>query len=110
MRQVNKSVGRGLASAIETGEQVTEKTKETFGSHTFLYECAYSACIDDPQNIGETKDRATEGAKSGAEKSKEVGIRDKYSAFCVASHGRRLLVLRRRRHPGYVHLPIPRAT
>jgi len=29
--KVNKSVGRGLASAIETGEQVTEKTKETYG-------------------------------------------------------------------------------
>jgi hypothetical protein len=29
--QVNKSVGKGLASAIETGEQVTEKTKETYG-------------------------------------------------------------------------------
>lgn len=29
--QVNKSVGRGLASAIETGEHVTEVTKETLG-------------------------------------------------------------------------------
>ncbi|KAH9170320.1 hypothetical protein EDB89DRAFT_1326482 [Lactarius sanguifluus] len=31
--KVNKSVGRGLASAIETGEQVTEKTKQTLGKH-----------------------------------------------------------------------------
>jgi len=30
--KVNKSVGQGLASAIETGEQVTEKTKETYGA------------------------------------------------------------------------------
>ncbi|KAF8467463.1 hypothetical protein DFH94DRAFT_295845 [Russula ochroleuca] len=49
--KVNKSVGRGLASAIETGEQVTEKTKETLGA---------------------TKDSAVGGAKAGAEKSKEA--------------------------------------
>ncbi|KAH9983283.1 hypothetical protein BJV74DRAFT_743408, partial [Russula compacta] len=29
--KVNKTVGQGLASAIETGEQVTEKSKETIG-------------------------------------------------------------------------------
>ncbi|KAF8261822.1 hypothetical protein EI94DRAFT_1434377, partial [Lactarius quietus] len=29
--KLNKSVGKGLASAIETGEQVTEKTKQTLG-------------------------------------------------------------------------------
>lgn len=29
--QVNKKVGEGLASAIETGEKATEKTKETLG-------------------------------------------------------------------------------
>ncbi|KAH9955727.1 hypothetical protein BGW80DRAFT_1159234, partial [Lactifluus volemus] len=29
--KINKSVGQGLASAIEAGEQVTEKTKQTFG-------------------------------------------------------------------------------
>ena len=29
---VNKAVGRGLASAIEKGEQVTEATKETIGA------------------------------------------------------------------------------
>ncbi|KAF8502803.1 hypothetical protein F5888DRAFT_1667238 [Russula emetica] len=50
--KVNKSVGQGLASAIETAEQVTEKTKETFGA---------------------TKDKAMDSAKSGAEKSKEAG-------------------------------------
>ena len=33
MLKVNKSVGKGLASAIETGEQVTEKTKQTLGKH-----------------------------------------------------------------------------
>ncbi|KAI0249471.1 hypothetical protein BJV78DRAFT_1227658 [Lactifluus subvellereus] len=47
--KVNKSVGRGLASAIETGEQVTEKTKQT---------------------IGATKDRAAGDAKSTAAKLK----------------------------------------
>ncbi|KAI0273178.1 hypothetical protein BGY98DRAFT_1099486 [Russula aff. rugulosa BPL654] len=50
--KVNKSVGQGLASAIETGEQVTEKTRETLGT---------------------TKDKAMDSAKSGAEKSEEAG-------------------------------------
>jgi len=49
--KVNKSVGRGLASAIETGEQVTEKTKE---------------------NLGTTKDKTMGSVKSGADKSKEA--------------------------------------
>lgn len=30
--QVNKSVGRGLASTIEKGEEATESTKETLGT------------------------------------------------------------------------------
>ncbi|KAI6045190.1 hypothetical protein EDC04DRAFT_2639007, partial [Pisolithus marmoratus] len=34
LHQVNKKVGKGLASAIETGERATEKTKETLGSST----------------------------------------------------------------------------
>ena len=29
---MNKSVGKGLASAIEKGEQATEKTKESLGT------------------------------------------------------------------------------
>lgn len=29
--KVNKKVGKGLASAIETGEEVTQKTKEVSG-------------------------------------------------------------------------------
>jgi len=29
--KMNKKVGRGLASAIETGEKAAEKTKETLG-------------------------------------------------------------------------------
>lgn len=32
--QVNKKVGQGLASAIETGEQATEATKEAVGEYT----------------------------------------------------------------------------
>ncbi|KAI0292245.1 hypothetical protein B0F90DRAFT_283385 [Multifurca ochricompacta] len=47
--KVNKSVGRGLESAIETGEQVTEKTKQTLGA---------------------TKDRAADSAKSTMDKTK----------------------------------------
>lgn len=31
LKQVNKKVGEGLATAIETGEKVTEKTKKTLG-------------------------------------------------------------------------------
>ncbi|KAI9450507.1 hypothetical protein BJY52DRAFT_1302232 [Lactarius psammicola] len=46
--KVNKTVGRGLASALETGEQVTEKTKQTLGA---------------------TKGRAASGAKATAEKA-----------------------------------------
>lgn len=34
--KVNKKVGRGLASAIETGEQVTEKTKQTLGKRPYV--------------------------------------------------------------------------
>jgi len=49
--KVNKSVGRGLASAIESGEQVTEKTKEALGT---------------------TKDKAVGGAESAEEKTKEA--------------------------------------
>jgi len=32
--KVNKSVGKGLASAIEKGEEVTQSTKETLGAAT----------------------------------------------------------------------------
>ncbi|KAF9229702.1 hypothetical protein BS17DRAFT_805312 [Gyrodon lividus] len=32
--KVNKKVGQGLASAIETGEKATEKTEETLGAST----------------------------------------------------------------------------
>ncbi|KAG1757978.1 hypothetical protein EDB19DRAFT_78732 [Suillus lakei] len=32
--KVNKKVGQGLASAIETGEKAAEKTKETLGATT----------------------------------------------------------------------------
>lgn len=34
--QVNKSVGRGLASAIDKGEKVTEATKETIGARVWI--------------------------------------------------------------------------
>ena len=37
--QVNKSLGKGLASAIEKGEQATEKTKETIGAHVIRRGC-----------------------------------------------------------------------
>jgi len=30
--QINKTLGKGLASAIESGENLTEKTKETLGA------------------------------------------------------------------------------
>ncbi|KAF9243757.1 hypothetical protein BU15DRAFT_71883 [Melanogaster broomeanus] len=33
-KKVNKKVGEGLASAIETGEKATEKTKQTLGAST----------------------------------------------------------------------------
>jgi hypothetical protein len=32
MFQVNKKVGKGLASAIETGEKATKATKDTLGT------------------------------------------------------------------------------
>jgi hypothetical protein len=52
-RQVNKSVGRGLASALEKGEEATEKTKETVGqfsdpiSHDTTY---FMVCLKPGQN------------------------------------------------------------
>lgn len=34
--QVNKKVGKGLASAIDAGEKAAEKTKETLGIYIHI--------------------------------------------------------------------------
>jgi len=66
--QVYKSVGRGLGSAIETGEQVTEKTKETYGMPARGFPVTHTVILTSRQYLGAAKD----SVKSAAKETKEV--------------------------------------
>ncbi|KDQ54832.1 hypothetical protein JAAARDRAFT_350738 [Jaapia argillacea MUCL 33604] len=54
--KVNKSVGRGLAGALEKGEEATEATKQTLGAKT-----------------EETKRKAEEASTVAGQKANEAG-------------------------------------
>ncbi|KAF8898339.1 hypothetical protein BD779DRAFT_1483413, partial [Infundibulicybe gibba] len=61
---VNKSVGRGLASAIETGEKATENTKETLGS-------AAQQTKDKADHASNVAGQKTNQAAAGAHEAKK---------------------------------------
>ncbi|KAF8845450.1 hypothetical protein BDN67DRAFT_1007304 [Paxillus ammoniavirescens] len=63
--KVNKKVGAGLASAIETGERATEKTKETLGTST-------KSAKEKGEEAKQTAQQTVEHAK---QKANEVGTR-----------------------------------
>ena len=76
--QVNKKVGEGLATAIETGEKATEKTKKTLGKQN--QNLWIPIVIDTPVPSGETTqyakakgERAKEGADQMGQKAKKAG-------------------------------------
>jgi len=57
---VNKKVGKGLASAIETGEKAAHSTKETLGA-------AKKKAGDAPKAAGQKANQAAEGAQEAKE-------------------------------------------
>ncbi|KAH9927479.1 uncharacterized protein BXZ73DRAFT_102612 [Epithele typhae] len=57
--KVNKKVGQGLASAIEKGEDVSAKTKETMGT-------AKEKASEASTTASQKANQATAGAKEGA--------------------------------------------
>ncbi|KIJ68789.1 hypothetical protein HYDPIDRAFT_37223 [Hydnomerulius pinastri MD-312] len=66
--KLNKKVGQGLASAIETGEKATEKTKETLGSST---ETAKQKAEHAKQAAHETGEHAKQTAQQTGEQAKQ---------------------------------------
>ena len=65
--QVNKSVGRGLASAIEKGEQATESTKKTLG--ILIFHGAGDAADSYP---GAASAKTKETTNAASQKAKQV--------------------------------------
>ncbi|KAF9040361.1 hypothetical protein BDZ89DRAFT_1109876 [Hymenopellis radicata] len=57
---VNKKLGKGLASALETGEQATKATKETLGS---TVESAKQKSKDTANVAGQKMNQAEAGAR-----------------------------------------------
>jgi hypothetical protein len=90
--KVNKSVGRGLASALETGDQVTEKTEQALGKRAFVpYPGAVNEC---GALTGATKDQAARGVKSTAEKTAAVSFHfSNFRVFRVVPYGLHTTVL-----------------
>ena len=66
--QVNKSVGKGLASAIDTGEKVVDSTKHTFGSA----KRKASDTTQDAQGMAQEKvNQASKSTKQAAESTQQ---------------------------------------
>ena len=77
---MNKSVGKGLASAIEKGEQATEATKETLGMssvYSDLRSPRLTAVI-----AGVAKDKAAEKSTVAGQKANQVSVQYELS-LCV---------------------------
>ncbi|EGO02828.1 hypothetical protein SERLA73DRAFT_131175 [Serpula lacrymans var. lacrymans S7.3] len=72
---VNKKVGKGIASAIETGEHATHTTKEKFGSGAdSTKEKVEDVAGTAKQKVQETSEQArqkADQAKSGAREAKD---------------------------------------
>ncbi|KAI0771007.1 hypothetical protein BD413DRAFT_476691 [Trametes elegans] len=64
--KVNKKVGQGLASAIEKGEQATEKTKETIG-RCMLFWVAKEKASEASTVVGQKANQTAAGARQGAQ-------------------------------------------
>ncbi|KAG2370267.1 hypothetical protein BDR07DRAFT_1476264 [Suillus spraguei] len=69
--KVNKKVGRGLASAIETGEKAAGKTKETLGSKM-------ASAKQTTQKPAQQARQKVEQAGTGARETKD-DVKDKMS-------------------------------
>ncbi|KAJ2919317.1 hypothetical protein MD484_g1091, partial [Candolleomyces efflorescens] len=79
--EVNIKIGRGLASAIEKGEEVAQATKETFGSATEKTKQEAGKAAD----VGEQKYNE---AKSQTKKASDVG-KQKFNQASRAASGAR---------------------
>jgi len=66
--QVNKSVGKGLAGAIDTGEKVVDSTKQTLGS---TKRKATSTTQDAQEMAREKTNQASESTKQTAENARQ---------------------------------------
>ncbi|KAI0067547.1 hypothetical protein BV25DRAFT_1818905 [Artomyces pyxidatus] len=70
--KVNKSLGQGLASAIETGEKATEKTKQTLGTTKEQAADAADSAKAKTQETSQTaKEKASETASVASKKKNE---------------------------------------
>ena len=68
--KVNKSVGKGLASAIEKGEKATEVTKDNLGE--YMHTLAGVGITADEAIQGMAKDKATEASRVAGQKANQV--------------------------------------
>ena len=68
--KVNKSVGKGLASAIEKGEKATEVTKDNLGE--YMRTLAGVGITADEAIQGMAKDKATEASRVASQKANQV--------------------------------------
>jgi len=71
---VNKKVGKGLASAIETGEKATQATKETLGTlknSVGLLNCLIYGFLSGSKTE-ETKGKAEHASDVASQKAKQV--------------------------------------
>lgn len=73
--QVNKKVGEGLATAIETGEKATEKTKKTLGKQNSQIPCCYRYrhAYVSGETTKHAKGRVKEGADQMGQQAKKAG-------------------------------------
>ncbi|KAN0100941.1 hypothetical protein V8E55_000925 [Tylopilus felleus] len=62
--KVNKKVGEGLASAIETGEKATEKTKKTLGAATEHAQGSGKAAKKGAGKMGQKAKEAADDARA----------------------------------------------
>ncbi|KAG2142566.1 hypothetical protein BD769DRAFT_1423481 [Suillus cothurnatus] len=69
--KVNKKVGQGLASAIETGEKAAGKTKETLGSTTASAKQKKEDAKHTTQKTKEQAKQKVEQAAAGARETKD---------------------------------------
>lgn len=70
--QVNKKVGQTLASAIEKGEEATEKTKETLGEYMLCCRVPRASLTSCVTLVGTAKDKASEASSVASQKANQV--------------------------------------
>lgn len=69
---MNKKVGQTLASAIEKGEEATEKTKETLGEYMLCITTTRALLTNCVALIGTAKDKASEASSVAGQKANQV--------------------------------------